>query len=123
MSVETIQDHQQVTTQNAADLAQEVEDFRVGDVAVVEIEVEAQTAGLRRNRESRDRREAIMAVPNVIDGRLSLRRPGATNHGLQHEDPFVDENHATPAQANLFFYWTTSIPPNPPLPGPPVPDL
>src|SRR5258708_29082084 len=101
MSVETIQDHQQVTTQNAADLAQEVEDFRVGDVAVVEIEVEAQTAGLRRNRESRDRREAIMAVPTLMDWRLSPSPPRATNHRQQHETRFVAENNGTPPQPSL----------------------
>ena len=63
-------------------------------VLVLICEVNAHSLGSRRERQRADDADAIMAIPAIVNGRFSSRRPCAADGGLQYEARFVNKYEA-----------------------------
>jgi len=63
---------------------------------------------VRGNRKSRDARNALVAIPGALYGRLTARRPGTAHHWLEHEAALVQEDHAPTPLSRVFLYAATA---------------
>jgi len=80
------------------------EAFHLGSTDIVRVEgkVQAQPPTLRRNRNGRNRRDAIVAVPAILNRRAALGSPSPTDHRLEQEAALVQESKATAASSSVF---------------------
>jgi len=99
----SIQHQDELAPQKPMDHRDEGYDLLVVDVLAANLEVEAQSLPHGRDREPRDHRETIVAIPAVLDRRLSLRSPGAAHNRLEHEAAFVDQHDAPAAFLGFSF--------------------
>src|SRR5450432_880143 len=72
------------------------------DVVVEDVEVESQPMAVWRDGERRDDRQPVVAIPAIEHGCFATRRPGASDHRLQHEARFVDQNDPTAVTSRVF---------------------
>ena len=103
MSTISIQHQDELAPQMPMDHRDEGYDLLVVDVLAANLEVEAQSLPHGRDRDPRDHRETIVAIPVVLDRRLSLRGPGAAHNRLEHEAAFVDQHDAPAVFLGFFF--------------------
>ena len=73
-----------------------------GDMGRLHGEIEAQAVLDRRDGDGADDREAIMAVPAVLDRGLPPRGPGLSNGGVKHEAGFIHEAEGSSLALGFF---------------------
>jgi len=102
MNAVAIQDQDEFAPQLPMDQVEKGDDVIEADVVIMELEVQAHPAPLRRHGESRNGRETVVTIPTVLDRSLPLGRPGAAYHRLEHKAAFVNQDNA-PASLAPFF--------------------
>ena len=84
-------------------VGQKAADVGLADVVMVPLVVETEALTDRTDRETRDDRDAITAIPVAQQRRLAARRPGPQHGGSEHEARFVYENEVGPQPNGVFF--------------------
>jgi hypothetical protein len=102
VGVVAVQHQDELAPQALVHQGQERHNFLKADVVVVDLEIESQAAAYRGYRNPRDNRQTIMAVPAVLDGRLTSRCPTAADYGLEHEATFIDQDDTPPLVVGFF---------------------
>jgi len=72
------------------------------NIVVEQVEIQSQSAALRRGGNGRDNRQPISAIPTVLNWRLASRHPGTADDGLEHKTTFVNENDGFTAFSGVF---------------------
>ena len=102
MAAETIPDYQEWALEMPVQLLHERTDIVAGDVGRGHGEIQAQALLEGRDRDGAGHREAIMAVPAIVDGRLALRCPRAAHRGLQHEATLINKDDGAALTPGFF---------------------
>src|SRR5215831_2903929 len=90
MKTDTVPQHENVASEVAEQLAQEVPRLQLPDVVGVELKVEIQAPPAGRHRDPRDDRDAVSPI-EVMDGRgFADGSPGGDDGRCQLESRFVD---------------------------------
>jgi len=77
----------------------------IGDnVMVTNSEIQSQMPACRRNRNGRNSRQSVTAVPAIMDGSLSLPSPCSPNGRLKHKATFIQQNNGFTAFSGFFLY-------------------
>ena len=77
----------------------------IGDnVMVTNSKIQSQTPASRRNRNGRNSRQPVAAVPAIMNGSLSLPSLGAPNSWLKHKAAFIQQNGVFAAFSGFFLY-------------------
>ncbi len=74
------------------------------DIMLLEREVQIPMSSPRRDGDHRNPGEAVMTLPTVLEGRVSLRTPRPANHRLEHKARFIEENDGSTAMAGFFLF-------------------
>ena len=88
----SVPDHDDLLPKVAEQSAEEHGDLHMGDVVRVEVDIEAEPATTRTDRDGRDRRDSVVAVAVPHDRRLASRGPGSKDVGNQQEPGLVEED-------------------------------
>lgn len=77
----------------------------IGDnIMVTNSEIQSQTPASRRNRNGRNSRQSIAAVPAIMNGSLSLTSPGSPNSWVKHKTAFIQQNDGFTPFSGFFLY-------------------
>jgi len=77
----------------------------IGDnVMVTNSKIQSQMPAFWRNRNGRNSRQSVAAVPAIMDGSLSLPSPGSPNSRLEHKAAFIQQNNGFTAFSGFFLY-------------------
>jgi len=74
------------------------------NIVVANSEIQSQTSASRRNRNGRNSRQSITAVPAIMNGSLSLPSPGSPNGRLKHKAAFIQQNNGFTVFSGFFLY-------------------
>ena len=74
------------------------------NIVVTNSKIQSQTLESRRNRNGRDSRQSVPAVPAIMNGSLSLPRPGSPNSRLEHKAAFIQQNDGFTPFSGFFLY-------------------
>ncbi len=74
------------------------------NVVVTNSEIQPKMPAFWRNRNGRNSRQSVTAVPAIMDGSLSLPSPGASNSWLKHKAAFIQQNDGFTAFSGFFLY-------------------
>ena len=74
------------------------------NVVVTNSEIQPKMLASWRNRNGRNSRQSVTAVPAIMDGSLSLPSPGASNSWLKHKAAFIQQNSGFTAFSGFFLY-------------------
>jgi len=74
------------------------------NVVVTNCEIQSQMPAFRRNRNGRNSRQSVAAVPTVMNGSLSLPSPSSPNSWLKHKAAFIQQNSGFTAFSGFFLY-------------------
>ncbi len=74
------------------------------NVVVTNSEIQSQMPAFRRNRNGRNSRQSVAAVPTVMNGSLSFPSPGSPNSRLKHKAAFIQQNNGFTAFSAFFLY-------------------
>lgn len=88
----TVEEHDHRSSEVTEQVAKEDGNLNLGNVLVVEVDVEAEVPMARTYRYSRDRRDLVSLVAVPEEGRLALGRPRSSDVGKQKEAGFVKED-------------------------------
>jgi hypothetical protein len=99
---ETIPDHEQGPLEMAAQLLHKRKEIVAREVLRAHGEIKAYTLLYGGNGDRTSHREAIVAIPTVMDGRVAPRRPRPADRGLEHEAGFIDENERASLTPGFF---------------------
>ena len=80
-----------------------------GDIPFEYVEIETQSAPMRRERDCRDGRQPIPSVPAIVNRRLPFGSPSATDGRLQHKAAFIRENNGFTASSTFFSYSASAV--------------
>ena len=92
MCVEPIQDDHHAATELTPKRCQETTHVVVLHVFSMNLKVKAESSSLRRDRDRRNHRQAIMPSPAFQHWGLAPRSPGAPHQRLEHESALVHED-------------------------------
>jgi hypothetical protein len=94
VDVDSVPDDVHGTPELSAEKAKELHDILRPDVPIVlqQVEVQAQSMPPGADRDRADGRDPVMAIPALLDGRLSPRRECSPDQGSEHEAGFIEEN-------------------------------
>ena len=110
MNIPAIPDQDQLAAQLTVQVFDELHHVVGDNVVIVQPKVHADSQGPRSQAQGADHAPAVVAIPGVVDRRLTARRPGATPQGLQHEAAFVEKHDASFLLAPPFL--SAAIPPS-----------
>jgi len=74
------------------------------NVMATNSEIQSQRRAFRRNRNGRNSRQSVAAIPAIMNGSLSLPSPGAPNSWLKHKAAFIQQNDGFTAFSGFFLY-------------------
>lgn len=74
------------------------------NVVVTNSEIQSKMPAFRRNRDGRNSRQSVAAVPAIMNGSLSLPSPGSPNSWLKHKAAFIQQNSGFTAFSGFFLY-------------------
>jgi len=74
------------------------------DVVVTNSEIQSQMPAFRRNRNGRNSRQSIAAVPAIMNGSLSLPSPGSPNSWLKHKAALIQQHDGFTVFSSFFLY-------------------
>jgi len=94
VDVESVPDNVHGAPELSAQKTEELHDIFGPDVPVVlqQMEVQAQPLAPGADRDRADGGDPVMAIPTLLDGRLSPRRERSADQGSEHEAGFIEEN-------------------------------
>lgn len=102
VSAEAIPDHQERALEVPVELLHEGEDIIAGEIVRGDRKIESQALLLGGDGDRTGHREAIMAVPRIVDRRLALRRPRTAHRRLEHEAGLIKKNKGTAITPGFF---------------------
>ena len=77
----------------------------IGDnVVIANSEIQSQMPAFRRNRNGRNSRQSVAAIPAIMNGSLSLPSPCSPNSWLEHKAAFVQQNDGFTLFSGFFLY-------------------
>lgn len=105
MSVEAIPNQKHLAPQVPQQIAQEGDHLLLANGAIrMEMEIPAQTASLRRDRQRTHQRDvSMMPRTGLQHGRLAAWRPGAVHERRQKYAGFINENYRALIAGGFFF--------------------
>ena len=68
----------------------------------MDAKIQSQPPPHRQHGERRNDRQTVVAIPTVLNRRLTTRRPGAAHHRLEQKTAFVDQDDAPTPSAGFF---------------------
>jgi len=74
------------------------------DVVVTNSEIQSQIPAFRRNRNGRNSRQSVAAVPAIMNGSLSLPSPGSPNSWLKHKAALIQQHDGFTVFSSFFLY-------------------
>lgn len=74
------------------------------NIVVTNSKIQSQTLESWRNRNGRNSRQSVTAVPAIMNGSLSLPSPGSPNSRLKHKAAFIQQNSGFTAFSGFFLY-------------------
>ena len=104
MNAVTVQNHNKLSAQVPAESLKERHRLFRADILGMDMKVQSQTPPFWGNSDSRDDREAVVAVPTVLDRRFAFRRPCPATHRLQHKAAFIRKNDTISLPMRFFLY-------------------
>lgn len=103
MQPQPIPEHNDRTAQVAQQVGKEGEHLDQADVVMVPLVVEPEALTERADRDPRDDRDAIVALPVTEQRRLATGCPGPQHGGREHEAGLVYEDEVGPQPDGVFF--------------------
>lgn len=103
MELQSVPQHDHRTAQVAKEVGEEGENFDQADVVMVPLVVEPEALAEGADRDPRDDRDAIVALPMPEQRRLATRRPGPQHGRREHEARFVYEDEVGSQPDGVFF--------------------
>jgi len=74
------------------------------NIVVTNSKIQSQTLASRRNRNGRNSRQSLTAVPAIMNGSLSLPSPGSPNSRLKHKAALIQQNSGFTTFSGFFLY-------------------
>lgn len=103
MRIATVPQHEDVATDLAQQLSQEVPDLLLSNVLREELKVKIQSLAPGRHRDPRDDGDAIASIEVINGGCLADRSPSRSDRGRQLEARLVDEDEVGAQPPGVFF--------------------
>ena len=103
MRAQPVPDHDHTSVQMTQQVTQERAHLGPTDVVVMPLVVKPETLTHRTDREARDDRDSVTAIPVSQQRCLTARRPGPHHRGQQHEAGFIYEDEVGPQPYGVFF--------------------
>lgn len=103
MRIATVPQHEDVTTDLAQQLSEEVPDLLLSNVLCEELKMKIQSLVPGRHRDPRDDGDAIASVEVMNGGCLADWSPSRSNRGRQLEARLVDEDEVGSQPPGVFF--------------------
>lgn len=85
------------------EVSEKLTHLRLADVGLVDAVVETEPTPARTDRDARNDREAVVALPEAEQRGVPTRSPGLAHTGNQEEAGFVDEDEVGPQPRGVFF--------------------
>ena len=77
-------------------------DIQTGEIAGAKLKIEGQAPSSRGDDQRTDRRDAVLVVPIVDEGRVPLGRPGAGHIGNEQEARLIEEDQRGSKSLGVF---------------------
>jgi hypothetical protein len=104
MNIVMVQNHNKLSPQMSAENPEERHHLLGANIAGMDIEAQSQTPPFQGNRDRRDDRETVVALPAILSRRFALRRPCSATDRPQHKTTLIRKNDAISLPTRFFLY-------------------